>query len=280
MQLELGATGHIQQIRQKAAWARKQEDAARERFQQTERARQFWESLADHLSAGNSTQILLHLRQAEGYVRHLKATSDPISPILEEIRRSAEQHATESASAFGREFPDLVRKAGLEIDSTSRHPRYTLKQGFLRVEVDDRDYTARVIPRDGEETVMGMDVVPLVEKIKAEIARIFDRQFQPDALVKSIYTAYIAALRSEGRQEGEEVPLRRVTNRLAKNLNRFAADEFNVDLARLIKSGHLTIDNKRMHLNHTRNQRQGMLLHGLEEGGYVGFVSFRKEGRP
>ncbi len=280
MQLELELSDHVKQIRQKAAWARKQEEVARERFQQAERARQFWESLATHLSAGHSAHVLLLLRQADGYVRHLKATSDPISSELEDIRRSAERHARESASAFGREFPDLVRKAGLEIDSTSRHPRYTLKQGFLRVEIDDRDYTARIIPRDGEETVMGMDVVPLVEKIKAEITRIFDRQFQPDALLKSIYTAYIAALRAEGRQEGEEVPLRRVTSRLAKNLKRFAADEFNVDLARLIKSGQLTINNKRMHLNHTRNQRQGMLLHGLEEGGYLGFLSFRKEARP
>lgn len=280
MQLQLEVNGHIEQIRQKAAWARKQEEAARERLQQAERARQFWESLEAHLSAGHSAHVLLLLRQADGYVRHLKAASDPISSVIEDIRGSVERHARESASAFGREFPDQVRKAGLEIDSTSRHPRYTLRQGFLRVEIDDRDYTARIIPRDGEETVMGMDVVPLVQKIKAEITRIFDRPFQPDALLKSIYTAYVAALRAEGRQEGEEVPLRRVTNRLAKNLNRFAGDEFNVDLARLIKSGHLTINNMRMHLNHTRNQKQGMLLHGLEEGGYVGFVSFRKETRP
>jgi len=71
--------------------------------------------------------------------------------------------------------------------------------------------------------------------------------------------------------------LRRLTNRLAKNLNRFAADEFNVDLAQLVKSGSLVIDGRRMHLNHTRQIRQGMLLHGLEEGGYVGFISFKKE---
>ena len=148
------------------------------------------------------------------------------------------------------------------------------------MDVDERECTARLAPRDGEEIVMGLDIRPLVEKLKAETDRLFGRQFQPEGLLKSIYTAYLAAIRAEGRPEGEEIPLRRVTNRLAKNLARFAADEFNVDLARLVTSANLVIDSKKMHVNHTRNARQGMLLRGLEQGGYVGFISFKKEERP
>src|SRR5205814_1154830 len=95
--------------------------------------------------------------------------------------------------------------------------------------------------------------------------------------LRSLHTAYAAVLRAEERPDGDELPLRRVTNRLAKNLNRFAADEFNVDLSRLVQRGDLVIEGKRLHLNHTRDQRQGMLLHGLESGGYVGFISFKTE---
>ena len=64
---------------------------------------------------------------------------------------------------------------------------------------------------------------------------------------------------------------------MAKNLTRFAADEFNVDLSRLVQRGDLAVEGKRVQLNHTRDRRQGMLLHGLESGGYVGFISFKTE---
>jgi hypothetical protein len=62
-----------------------------------------------------------------------------------------------------------------------------------------------------------------------------------------------------------------------KNLNHFSADEFNVDLARLVGEGRVDIEGRRLHLNHTRNARQGMLLRGMEEGGYVGFISFKRD---
>src|SRR5262249_7394984 len=149
--------------------------------------------------------------------------------------------ASQGSKSFSRTFPKAIREAGIEPDKTSRHPHYTFRQGFIRLEVDDRGFIARLIPRDGEEILVGLDIDPVVDRIVAEEARLFRRQFQPEQLLKSIYTAYLASLKAENRPEGEEVPLRRVTNRLAKNLNRFAADEFNVDLSQLVKSGRLVI---------------------------------------
>lgn len=270
----------VEQIQQRARQARQQEDAARSQFEQAKRAREFWDELEDEVSAEHAAQVVFLLNKAEGYLSQLKVSGDPLGPVLDDIQKEAEERARAAAATFGRQFPEAVREAGMEIDSTSRQPRYTFKRGFIRIEVDERHLTANLAPRDGEEIVMGMDVGPLVERLKSEMARIFDRPLNQNAFLKSLYTAYTATLRVERRNEGEEVPLRRVTNRLAKNLNRFAADEFNVDLARLIKSGSLVIENQRLHLNHTRNLRQGMLLHELEGGGYVGFISFKKEARP
>lgn len=270
----------VEQVQQRARQARQQEEAARSRLAEAERARQFWEELATEMSAGHPAQIVFLLKKAEAYIRQLKASGDPGGTVLDDIQRQAEERARTAAAAFGRQFPEAVREAGMEIDTTSRQPRYTFRRGFIRVEVDEGRLMAKVTPRDGEEIIMGMDIGPLVGRLKSEMVRIFDRPSNQDALLKRLNTAYTATLRAEHRSEGEEVPLRRVTNRLAKNLNRFAADEFNVDLARLIKSGSLTIEGQRLHLNHTRNPRQGMLLHGLEEGGYVGFISFKKEAKP
>jgi hypothetical protein len=150
-------------------------------------------------------------------------------------------------------------------------------QGFVKADLDERRSLVTIRARDGTPTSVGADPALVAERLSAEIRRITDRQVDEEGLLRSLYTAYIAVVRTEGRAEGEEVPLRRVTSRLAKNLNRFAGDEFNYDLARLVRQGKLVVDGKRLQLNHTRNTRQGILLHGMEQGGYVGFLSFKRE---
>ena len=145
------------------------------------------------------------------------------------------------------------------------------------MELDERGATATVVPRDGNETVVGLDLDLVVETLRAERTRLFDRQINPQSFLRRLVTAYNAILRTERRPVGDAVPLRRVANRLAKNLNHFAADEFNIDLSGLVRRGHTLVDGERLHLNHTRDRRQGMLLHGIESGGYVGFISFRPE---
>ncbi len=277
METHLKHKEHLACVVDKVAWAQTQEESVRAQLAQAEGIRRFWDELSTHLSAQNLANVLLVLRKNADYVQKLRISKDPTAGTLEEIRSDALTRSAEETKNFGRAFPEAIRQAGIEPDKLSRHPRYTFRQGFIRLEIDDREFTARLAPRDGEEIVLGMDVRPVVERLVAEEARIFRRQFQPDQLLRSIYTAYMASLKAERRPDGDEIPLRRVTNRLAKNLNRFAADEFNVDLAQLIKSGKLVVDGRRMHLNHTRHIRQGMLLQGLEEGGYVGFISFKQE---
>lgn len=278
MEKQAASPEHLARVEAKAEQARKDVELARQQLARAEQLTAFWDDLAAHVRAGHPANVLLVLRKEAEVLRALSQAGDPLLVALEEIRADSEARAREATTSVGRAFPDAVRQAGLQIDSTSRHPRYTFKQGFIRAEVDERDLTAKVSSRDGFDIVTGLDVGPLVETLLREMTRIFDRKIDADTFLRRLYTAYTATLRAEGRPEGEEVPLRRVMHRMAKNLNHFAGDEFNVDLAQLVKSGNATVDGLRMHLNHTRNTRLGVLLHGLESGGYVGFVSFKKEG--
>lgn len=260
----------LRQVGPRADQARKHVDTARQELARAEQASTFWQDLVTHLRAGNPANVLLVLRREVAV-----EIGSPVAAELEKIRAEAEALARQIVPTFGRDFPEAVRNAGLEIDSTSRHPRYTFRQGFIRVEVDERNFIAKLIPRDGTETLVGMDLGALIKSLQQEISRIFGRKLDAEGLLRSLYTAYAATLRAENRPEGEEVPLRRVMNRMAKNLSRFRGDEFNVDLAQLVRSGNTTVDGRRMHLNHTRKARLGVLLHGLESGGYVGFISFK-----
>ena len=87
----------------------------------------------------------------------------------------------------------------------------------------------------------------------------------------------MAILKDDNKPAGNDLPIRRVANRLSKNWNHFRYDEFNVDLGNLVRSGQTLIDSTRLHLFHTRDTKRGMLLYGLESGGYVDLISFRRE---
>ena len=232
--------------------------------------------LVGHVARGELGSVLVHLDHHRDCVRSFQASQDPAWAYVESLRNDAHATVVNSLRSFGRSFPEAVRRAGLVIDSSSRHPRYTFRNGFLRLELDEKRLVAKVQSREAEEKEYGLDLELLVRVLQEEISRLFERDFKPEPFLRSLYTAYSAVLRADGLAEGTEVPIRRVTHRLAKNLNRFSGDEFNVDLARAMKSGHTTVDGHKLHLNHTRNIRQGMLPHGLEQGGYVGFISFKR----
>jgi len=250
---------------------------ARAALEAAERERAFWEVLIAHAARGEMGSVLLLIDRNREYLTALEARHDPAWQELASLRRDAYEHAVSTAKTLGRTFPEAARRGGLTIDPSSRHPRYTFRNGFIRLEFDEKRLVARLQTREGDAHEHGLDLELLIRTLLEEVARLFDRDFKPNAFLRSLYTAYSAVLRAEGLPEGTEIPIRRVTHRLGKNLNRFSGDEFNVDLARAIQSGHTMIDGRQLHLNHTRNTRQGMLLHGLEQGGYVGFVSFKRE---
>lgn len=271
---------YLQHVRARAGEARAREEAARRQVAEAKRARAFWDRLLAQITEGSPAATLLLLRREESYLRRLREAGDPAAPVLEAVRADAERRAREHALNFERAFPEALRAAGIEVDRTSRHPRYTVKDGFLRVVVDDDALTATLATRDGAEATLGMDVEPLAETVRAQVARLFGREPDHAAVARRIYAAYVAVLQSEGRPAGAPVSLRPIVGYLSRNERDFAADELNVDLARLIQSGETLVDGCRMRVDHTRDAAQGMLLHGLEQGGYVGFVSFAREGAP
>ena len=261
----------------KAAVARAETERARAALEDANLAESFWTELVGHVVRNEQGSVLLHLNRSGDFLQSLKADDDQTLEQLDQLRNSAAASARETATKFGRIFPNAARSAGLQIDPSARHPKYTFYNGFIRVELDEKKLVAKIQSREGEEVEYGLDLELIIKALKAEISRIFGRELNPDSFLRSLHRAYTAVLRSDKLSEGTEVPIRRVSNRLGKNLSKFSTDEFNVDLARVVQSGTTSVEGRQLHLNHTRNTRQGMLLHGLEQGGYVGFISFKAE---
>ncbi|MGI8915411.1 MAG: hypothetical protein ACR2JY_16780 [Chloroflexota bacterium] len=266
----------LRQVREQAATAQAQEEAARSRLALARRARAFWEELLTLLDAGQPAGALLVLRREADAVPQQGPDSIPMG-LLEGIVNRVEQQARAQAAGFQRTFPTALQAAGVALDATSRHPRYTVHSGFLHVEVDDQLLTATVQPRDGTVILLGMDLEPLVLTIRREAQRLFDRHLDYDAFLRRLWTAYQALVQAEGRAPGDALPLRRVLAHLDRDARPYAADECNVDLARLVQSDHTLFEGNRLQLHPTRRAKQGVLLWGLEQGGSAGFISFGQE---
>ena len=264
-------------VREQAAAAQVQEEAARQQLAAARHWRAFWQDLLTLLAAGQPAGALLLLRrEADAWQQPGETTT--ATGLLTSIRSTIEQQARAQAAGFQRSFPAALQAAGVALDATSRHPRYTVHSGFVHVDVDEQQLTATVQPRDGAAIMLGMDVEPVVETIRREAQRLFDRHPDHTAVLRRLWTAYQALLQEEGRALGDALPLRRICAHLAREAHPYAADEFNIDLARLVQSDHTLFEGHRLQLHPTRRSRQGILLWGLEQGGYAGFISFGQEG--
>jgi len=255
------------------------EHEAESRLSEARIQRQFWNDLELHIKDHRPAAALLVLEAFEGSANGMHSLEPAELEVIERLKADLSDTVKTSLRQFDRLFPEAAESAGIQIDDWSRHPRYTVKQGFIQIEIDERSHLATITPRDGKSIELGVDVPLIIERLRSEIERLFERQVDREKFLRTLFNAYAAVIRTDdARQDEDEVALRRVMNRLDKNLKKsLSADEFNVDLSHVVKSGHLTVDERRMLLNHTRIPRQGMLLHELEEGGYQGFISFKKE---
>ena len=203
---------------------------------------------------------------------------DPeIAKVIEALADRAKRNAMDSLKRFPGDFEKECAQAGIDVDRTSRHPRYRVCQGFIEVEVAEGSLEVRIGDREGPLEKIPCDVGAVVEAIQRHNRRLFGRKFDSKTFLGKLYRQYKAILVKRQLTEGEGIPLRSITHRLGKNVKGFRTDAFLVDLSQLIRKGPLVIEGRQLDLQHTKDDKQGMLLHGFENRGYVGFISFRKE---
>lgn len=263
-------------VREQAAAAQAQEETARKRLAGARQWRAFWQDLLAKLDAGQPASALLLLRR-EAEALRCPGDAAISAATLDELMATLAQQTRAATATFQQEFPAAMLAAGLALDENARYPRYTVCQGFLHIDIDEEHLIASVRPRDGATIQLGLDVAPLLDTIRHEVARLFDRPLDHDAFLRRLWGAYTALLEEDGRSVGEALPLRRLLARLNRDGKPNRPDAFNIDLARLVQLGHTTVDGRQLRLHHTRRTKQGMLLHGLEQGGFAGFISFEPE---
>ncbi len=197
---------------------------------------------------------------------------------LDELVDGWRELAVAALGSTAKTFPAALAAHGLALDASSRDPRYTLRESFITVVFDKKKATAVVQTRGGKKQRVPADPSVVADRVAREHERCFGRSADLPALAQRLREAVdVCAGR---RVERSAIPILDVLAELQGDGNEPRRDEFSVDLAKLITdSGDHIPGAAGLRLEHTKDDKAGLLLPGLESRGYFGYVRFTDNGR-
>jgi len=202
----------------------------------------------------------------------------PLSTVvLEELYNDSKQETATVLKRFPAYFEKACKEASLDIDPASRHPRYRLCDSFIEVDISEKTEKARIFDREGPLEEITCDIGAIIESLQSHKKRLFGREFDGMKFLLDIYRQYGFLIKKEKMSKGDSIAIRKITTRMGKNVKGFRTDEFLLDISRLVRENILVIDEWKLDFQQTKDSRKGMLLHGFEDRGYVGFITFKKE---
>jgi hypothetical protein len=240
------------------------------------RAELTWKDLKRYVDLGWPHHVLDLINKECNLFNAAKVANPSAGISIDEISTVVK----ESVIAIERRFPWLMQtdceEAGLPIDPTSRHPKYTFMGQFFWVEIDEGRWAAKLSDYEGKLAEFPADIGAVISIVRRERDRVFNRPFDPLKFLNRVRKQYLSIIKKQNKKDGDILPIRQITHRLGKNFKGFRTDEFLIDLSRLIERRETSIDGRKMDLQQTKDTELGMLLHGAAGGGYIGFVSFKE----
>jgi hypothetical protein len=227
-----------------------------------ERWRRVLESVVADLPTAPAAVCETLTKQAD-VLREQESKDPQAVDELRQLYRGASERARGAAQRSVSSFATAAEAEGLEFDTSSRHPRYSLYDHAIDVELDERGLRATINVRHGDRIRMPLDIAPLVERLKAERDRLFERPWDPHAFVTSLAKAYKPLSKKQ-----EKVPLRELAADMVKP-KKPRLDEFAVDLGRFLRDPLAETGKHRVSVDQTRDTKNGLLLHGVQQSGYV-----------
>lgn len=248
------------------------EAAAQANLTKAAQLRRMWDAIHEDLTNRRPVAAFLEVQRA----LKKRADLDPsdvlvLEDALHALRGSVEQIVIDGE----REIPAALERSGLTLDPSARHPIYSVERGFITITIDAERLTASISARGGAVRREPMDPEGIAAAALDVHARIFSRK-DSHVTMERLRLAYRMILMAEGGRLGETVSLERLRSELSLSVKAIPPDEFNVDLASVVRAaneggkGRLTLAN-------TRDTKSGFLLYGLEEAGYIGYLSIEGE---
>jgi hypothetical protein len=237
---------------------------------------QFFSDLITYVKKDWPQHVLTLLNRESQTIKAIDANNQALNETMSSIRNAAKEKVDVLQKRFPAFLDEACKAANLPLDRESRDPQYTFEKGFFTLLIDYQKRRARLSDYEGRLHEFPYDIGAVIEYVQIEHRRVFGKPFDGTKFLKKLRKQYLSIIKKEGLADGFELPIRRITTRLGKNEKGFRTDEFIVQLSRIITEGAVEIDNRRVDLQQTKDNQQGIYLHGLSGRGYIGYITFKE----
>jgi len=263
-------------IKQSAAAAQARALELKQQAEDASKGASIWSRLLESRDNGLWFRLLAIIDEERVFFHRLRASGDPVVGPLEKLYKEAKEQTQDLLLSFPRDIEKLAEREKLALDRTSRHPKYTFKEGFITLVIDESKRVAKISNYEIKLPEFPADISTIGELLKAEEARLFSRKFDGARFLQKLRSTYLAILKKEKRLDGDPVPLRNMTRKMVSNEKAFRRDEFLIDLSKLAMEGPVEVSGYRFELQQTKDANQGMLLYGPAGRGMVNLLIFNK----
>lgn len=219
--------------------------------------------------SGHPSQALRSLRANARVIEAMRGREPSAGELMRAMETGLDQVVQEHYRELLTAFPGAAKAAGLMIDPTSKHPKYTFESQLLSVEFDKARLEARVSTPGGKRVASSIDVDVVVEHLVGEKERLLNRPFSPDVFGLQLLEIFrgVAASEDSSGPHGA-VPIKALLEQAGSNKD-FRPDEFLVDLSKFVRT---ETSGVRIRLDHTRDSSRGVQLWQLEDRGFYGYI--------
>lgn len=233
--------------------------------------------------------LALHIKalceKEKDFLKTLREKNHLAIPAIEELYREMNAKSGDVIRNIPGNLEKLAKSEGLTLDfSRSGHPRYCFESGgFIEVEVQDKKLEAKIGNREGFFVKISADSAAIIDIVKQEKKRLFDRAFSGSRFLADLRSGYVLAIKTKKSLDGDPVPLREVFDKMNRKIScrkGYKSDEFLVDLSRLVVEGPGETKGYRFELQQTKDTKEGMLLLGDAGRGMVNLLIFKKVNIP
>ncbi len=249
----------------------------------------FVNKLIEVFEKGCFAQILTLKKQKSKQISEINSRISfltKIPDIVQKISSQSEGKCKEIAKRYPKLLEEKCKSENIPMDKTSRYPKYTFCDNFITLEVNDKNFTAKLSTYGGKllQSPISFDIPIVAEKLKEEIDKIFNRSnFDPKKFLKNIFISYKKIIKDKKGKLGDAVPIKDVIKEITKQLNKpqkeYRIHEFIIDFSKLQKENVIFSKGKaayKLTVDQTRDTKEGILLHGYETLGYIGLIRFNK----
>lgn len=240
------------------------------------KAANIWSRVLDARDKAHWFRLRALIEEEKSYFHQLREAGEPVVGALETLYKEAKEQTADLLHSLPRDIEKLAEREDLALDRTSRHPKYTFKDGFITLLVDESKRVARISNYEARLSDVPLDIESIGEVMKSEEARLFGRKFEGVKFLQKLRATYLAILKKEKRPDGSPVPIKAISRKMASNDAKFRRDEFLIDLSRLAVEGPAEVSGFKFELQQTSDASQGMLLYGPASRGMINLLIFTK----